>query len=266
MSKMPEHREEFLLEIETKLHGLTVKELHRVYEYCKIAGKHSEDIKHKTRRALVKHIVKFCERDQLLEREDEGMSVLLELNDALNALRENPTETDDVGAAPPISSPVADEGAEEMAQSVRPASGQQQGDSASFLMSPETQIARETVRDEETQSRDRDTRSNSCWSSSGFRKDFKINGHVGESTSKDILSFISLEQQIESGLRKGYPEVEIMEAVIRTINPNLKLRSYLEGKTDLATSQSQTNIESPLRRKRCNCTVPTTEKSCTGTW
>lgn len=47
------------------------------------------------------------------------------------------------------------------------------------------------------------------------------------------MSFSSLEHQIESGLRKGYPEMEIMEAVIHAVNPNLKLRSYLEGKTDL---------------------------------
>lgn len=71
------------MEIEAKLLGLTVKELHRVCEICKMA----EDIKSKTRRALVKHITKFCEREDLLEREDEGMSVLLELNDTLAALR-----------------------------------------------------------------------------------------------------------------------------------------------------------------------------------
>ena len=72
---MLERREEFLLEIETKLLGLTVKDLRRVCEYCKIAGKNSEDVKHKTCCALIKHIVKFCECNELLEREDEGMSV-----------------------------------------------------------------------------------------------------------------------------------------------------------------------------------------------
>ena len=107
---MSERREEFLLEIETKLLGLTVKDLRRVCEYCKIAGKDSEDVKHKTCCALIKHIVKFCECNELLEREDEGMSVLLELNDTLNTLRENLTETDDVGAAPLVFSPEADRG------------------------------------------------------------------------------------------------------------------------------------------------------------
>lgn len=68
---------------------------------------------------------------------------------------------------------------------------------------------------------------------SSFRKDFRINGHVGESNSKDGLCFSSLEHQIENGLRKGYPDVEIVEAVIRSVSAGLKLRSYLEGKTDL---------------------------------
>lgn len=85
-----------------------------------------------------------------------------------------------------------------------------------------------------TPRRGRDSTSSCCASSSysGFQKDFRINGHVGESNSKDTLAFSSLEHQIESGLRKGYPEMEIVEAVIRSVSPGLKLRSYLQGKTD----------------------------------
>lgn len=231
---MSEHREEFLSEIETRLFGLTVKELHRVCEYCNITGKDSEDIKNKTRRAMVKHIVEFCEREDFLEREDEGMSVLLELNDVLEALREDPAETDVAGAALLFSSPAADdEKEEEAARSAQPASGRRQGDRAPLIPAPKQRVARETARDEGTQSRGRDSISNSFLASNGFRKDFRINGHVGESTSRDTLSFSSLEHQIESGLRKGFPEEEIMEAVIRAVNPGLKLRSYLEGKMDL---------------------------------
>ncbi|KAI3374141.1 hypothetical protein L3Q82_005996 [Scortum barcoo] len=230
---MSEHREEFLLEIEAKLFGLTVKELHRICEYCKIAGKDSEGIKNKTRRALVKHIVKFCEREEFLEREDEGMSVLLDLNDALGTLREDPAATDNAGAAPLCSPPAADDAEEETGHPEQPASGRPAGVSTPLLPVLATLAVRETARDEGTRSRGRDSISNSCWAPSGFRKDFRINGHVGESMSKDPLSFSSLEHQIESGIRKGYPEEEIIEAVIRAVNPGLKLRSYLEGKTDL---------------------------------
>lgn len=46
------------------------------------------------------------------------------------------------------------------------------------------------------------------------------------------LNFNSLEHQIENGLRKGYSELEMI-AVIRAVCPGIKMRSYLEGKTDM---------------------------------
>lgn len=66
-----------------------------------------------------------------------------------------------------------------------------------------------------------------------WRKDFKISGQIGEPGQKDKLTFSSLAKQIESGLNKGYPESEIIDAVIRAITPGLQLRSYLEGKDKL---------------------------------
>jgi len=66
-----------------------------------------------------------------------------------------------------------------------------------------------------------------------WRKDFKISGQIGEPGQKDKLTFSSLAKQIESGLSKGYPESEIIDAVIRAITPGLQLRSYLEGKDEL---------------------------------
>ncbi|KAL9966537.1 hypothetical protein ACROYT_G024625 [Oculina patagonica] len=61
-----------------------------------------------------------------------------------------------------------------------------------------------------------------------FRKEFKISGQVGDSRQKDRWSFTSLAHQINAGLKRGYKEEEIVEAVIRAINPGLRLRSYLE--------------------------------------
>lgn len=66
-----------------------------------------------------------------------------------------------------------------------------------------------------------------------WRKDFKISGQIGEPGQKDKLTFASLAKQIETGLSKGYPESEIIDAVIRAITPGLQLRSYLEGKDKL---------------------------------
>lgn len=66
-----------------------------------------------------------------------------------------------------------------------------------------------------------------------WHKDFKISGQIGEPGQKDHLTFSSQACQIEHGLSKGFPEVEIVDAVIRAIAPGMQLRSYLEGKVNL---------------------------------
>ena len=66
-----------------------------------------------------------------------------------------------------------------------------------------------------------------------FRRDFKIQGVVGDPGQKDTLSYQALISQIESGLAKGYSDKEVVSAVVRSIQPGLQLRSYLENMTDL---------------------------------
>ena len=61
-----------------------------------------------------------------------------------------------------------------------------------------------------------------------LRREFKINGQIGEPGQKDKLTFVSLVRQIESALSKGYPEAEVTDAIIRAITPSMRLRSYLE--------------------------------------
>ena len=62
-----------------------------------------------------------------------------------------------------------------------------------------------------------------------LRREFNITGHIGEPGQRDKLSFSSLIHQLQIGLDKKYPEKEIVAAVIRSIVPGTKLRSYLEG-------------------------------------
>jgi hypothetical protein len=50
-----------------------------------------------------------------------------------------------------------------------------------------------------------------------LRREFKINGQIGEPGQKDKLTFISLVRQIESALLKGNPQAEVTDAVIRAI-------------------------------------------------
>ena len=64
---------------------------------------------------------------------------------------------------------------------------------------------------------------------SDFKRELKIVGQIGESGQKDKLSFVSKARQIDGALQKGYKPLEVVDAVVRSINPGMRLRSYLEG-------------------------------------
>ena len=83
-----------------------------------------------------------------------------------------------------------------------------------------------------------------------MRKDFRLYGQIGIANQPDKLSFISLINQIDSGLSKGHKEKEIIEAVIRAIVPSLPLRSYLESVKDLTLNQLKSILRSHYREKQ----------------
>ena len=66
-----------------------------------------------------------------------------------------------------------------------------------------------------------------------FRRDFKIQGVVGDPGQKEKLGYQALISQIEAGLTKGYSDKEVVSAVVRAVQPGLQLRSYLETMVDL---------------------------------
>lgn len=66
-----------------------------------------------------------------------------------------------------------------------------------------------------------------------LKKEFKITGQVGEPGQKDKLTYVSLCRQVETGLKKGYSDDDIVAAVIKALSPSLKLRSYLESQDNL---------------------------------
>ncbi len=71
------------------------------------------------------------------------------------------------------------------------------------------------------------------------RLEFRICGQIGEAGQREKLSYTSLMNQIESGLRT-HPETEIIEAVTRAVSPGLHLRDMLEIKRDLTLSTLKT--------------------------
>ena len=69
--------------------------------------------------------------------------------------------------------------------------------------------------------------------SSFLRRDFKISGQIREPGQADKLTFVSLTHQIDSGLKRGYKENDIVDGVIRAISLHSSLRSYVETLKDL---------------------------------
>ena len=82
-----------------------------------------------------------------------------------------------------------------------------------------------------------------------LRRDFKINGQIGEPGQKDKLTFVSLVRQIESALSKNYPEAEVIDAVIRAITPSMQLRSYLETISNLTLPRLRAILRSHFQEK-----------------
>ena len=74
---------------------------------------------------------------------------------------------------------------------------------------------------------------NALISNSLFRREFKIQGQIGEASQKDKISFISLMRQIREAKAKGYNEKDITSALIRVFTPGLSVRTYLETIFDL---------------------------------
>ena len=78
---------------------------------------------------------------------------------------------------------------------------------------------------------------------------FKIHGVVAGDNFKDGLSFVSLSRQIDAGLKAGYKENEIIDAVIRAVSPNLQLRSYLEMIQDLTLTRLRLIMKAHFKQK-----------------
>ena len=93
-------------------------------------------------------------------------------------------------------------------------------------------------------------------------KDFKIQGII--SNERNRLSFSSLNKQIDSAIEEGFPESEIVDAVINAVSPQLHLKSYLEGMKNLKLQEFSSNFTQSLLRKICHRGLSRIIKHCTG--
>lgn len=62
-----------------------------------------------------------------------------------------------------------------------------------------------------------------------LRREFRIVGVLGPQGQKENLSFMSLNRQIEEGLKRGYDEKEVIDGIIKCISSSLPLKDYIEA-------------------------------------
>ena len=85
--------------------------------------------------------------------------------------------------------------------------------------------------------------------SSLLRREYKLSGQIGEPGQTEKLTFVSLMHQIDSGLKRGYKESEIVDAVIRAISPHSSLGSYVETLNDLSLAKLRRILRVLYREK-----------------
>ena len=62
-----------------------------------------------------------------------------------------------------------------------------------------------------------------------LQREFRIVGILGPQGQKENLSFMSLNRQIEEGLKRGYEEKEVIDGIIKCISSSLPLKDYIEA-------------------------------------
>lgn len=226
----PSVEEDFKLEVIGSLYCLTKEALIEICDILDVEGLTQIDVTGKGRSFFISQIVMHLDREELVDLEDGGMAELLMLKDKISELQA-PVQSSTARDACPnvVESQTVQLTEQERLRSELEAlklSLQENLDGAPGIATISSNSA---GRDQAlAQQRIPQARFPLQWT-----REFKISGQVGEVGQKDKLSFSSLAHQIEQGVSKGFPEAEIVEAVVRAIMPGLQLRSYLEGKSDL---------------------------------
>lgn len=226
--------EYFKLEVIGTLYPLTRDTLIEICNVLDIEGLIQVDLTGKSRSLLISVIVKHLNREGVEELEDGGTAELLMLRDKISASRESMQSKAVDGAGPGVAQkqsvvPPEQERLMKEVEAMKLAlklslQENPNANQESVNTSGSSSRQAEALAQQQTQQ----TRFPFQWS-----REFKISGQVGEPGQREKLSFSSLAHQIEQVISKGFPEPEIVDAVIRAIAPGLQLRSYLEGKPHL---------------------------------
>lgn len=217
------------LEILGLLCTLPADNLKNICDFLTIAGPEFEHVAGKNRASLITMISNHLQREELQELEDMGLSELLFLKDKIAELPAKVAMTEH--STEPQAKLNEENNAQDKAQGTIP----QESSPPQLQSLPSTGSTYRGSghKAQVTTAIHRTPATGPGQFSPPWHKEFKISGQIGEPGQRDRLTFSSLARQIEHGLLKGFPETEIVDAVIRAIVPGMQLRSYLEGKSDL---------------------------------
>ncbi|KAK0156236.1 hypothetical protein N1851_000489 [Merluccius polli] len=224
--------EELKLEVGGALYTLTRDALIEVCDSLLIAGLNLEKVTGKRRPFLISHITSHLERAELNELEDQGTSELLILKDQIVELQQTAQK-------------IAQEKATANAKQTDLV--QETSEEQRLLKEIETlQLALSRQKESNQSNGDKTPQSRI---SVQWKKELKISGQIGDPGQKDKLTISSLAHQIEQGISKGFPEIDIVDAVIKAIAPGLQLRSYLDEKANLSLPNLRRILRSHYQEK-----------------
>ncbi|KAL7380213.1 hypothetical protein ABVT39_013765 [Epinephelus coioides] len=92
--------ENLQLEIKGALYKLTVEQLIKVCNALQIPGPGEEQVTGKTRGQLIAHVIKYLEREELADLEDEGMSDLLNAQDIIDKVQMTTNQNEETSVQP----------------------------------------------------------------------------------------------------------------------------------------------------------------------
>lgn len=242
--------EDLKLEIGGALYTLTRDTLIELCDFLTIAGPTFERVSGKSRSSLISHLTSHLEREELKELEDQGMAELLLLRDKIvefqqvaqnsatehAASNEKPTDLVEKQVVQPSETEQLKKEIETLQIALALSLQEKQSQVSGGASSAKQEHAPAQLTPP--------PRLSLQWN-----KEFKIAGQIGEPGQRDKLTFSSLAHQIEQGISKGFPEMEIVDAVIRAIAPGLQLRSYLEGKNNLTLPTLRRILRSHYQEK-----------------
>lgn len=78
-------------------------------------------------------------------------------------------------------------------------------------------------------------------------RDFKMSGTVGD--GPNCMGYLSFIRQLDSGVKKGYSERDLIDGVIRAIQVGSNLRGYLEGCQHLTLEQLRAVVRAAYKER-----------------